>query len=117
MGISTPAIRTVAKAEAAWLRSRDWDLTWISLSVILVALPYITYLIILNLGFVVQPLANLFGASPDSISRNIINAAVALGRGHWPGLLQPFVVADDLLFLGVNSCFAPDNLHHGSIQP
>ena len=61
-----------------WLRSRNWDLTWISLSVVLVAAPYLVYLGLLGLQSVVEPLAGVFGASAESVSRNFINATVAL---------------------------------------
>jgi hypothetical protein len=61
-----------------WLRSRNWDLTFISLSVVLVAVPYLGYLALLNVQTLMTPLANLMGASVDSISRNLVNAVVAL---------------------------------------
>jgi hypothetical protein len=66
------------KAEADWLRNRQWDLTWITLSVVLVATPYLGYLGILSLGGVLQPVAGFFGASVDSLARNLVNAVVSL---------------------------------------
>ena len=78
MSLSTPALRTGSQVEVPWLRSRDWDLTWITLSVVLVATPYLAYLGLLSLQSVIEPLADLFGASMDSMSRNIVNATVAL---------------------------------------
>lgn len=65
-------------AGGLWLRNRRWDLTFITLSVVLVAVPYLAYLALLNIETLTAPLANLMGASPDSISRNLVNAVVAL---------------------------------------
>ncbi len=62
---------------AAWLWSRNWDLIFISLSVVLVAMPYLAYLGLLALEPVLQPIAARFGASVESMSRNLVNAAVA----------------------------------------
>jgi hypothetical protein len=78
MSVSTTRYRVSAGLEAAWLRSRDWDLTWITLSVGLVATPYLAYLGILALESTFQPVADLFGTSMDSLARNIINGVVAL---------------------------------------
>jgi hypothetical protein len=61
-----------------WLRSRNWDLTFITLSVVLVTVPYLAYLALLNIQSLTAPLANMMGASVDSISRNLVNAVVAL---------------------------------------
>lgn len=61
-----------------WLRSRRWDLTFITLSVILVTVPYLAYLLLVRLGPVLHPLANLIGADVESFSRNLVNATVAL---------------------------------------
>jgi hypothetical protein len=63
------------------LRSRSWDLTWITLSVVLVTLPYLIYLSILGLQSALQPAADFFGADIDSLARNIVNAVVALVVG------------------------------------
>ena len=68
-------------AEKAWLHTRDWDLTFISLSVVLVALPYLTYLALLELQPLLGPLAGSFGATADSFSRNLVNGVVALVVG------------------------------------
>lgn len=67
--------------EMVWLHNRQWDLTWITLSVILVATPYLAYLAILSLQSSIQPLAGLFGADVDSMARNSVNALVALVVG------------------------------------
>jgi hypothetical protein len=61
-----------------WLRSRNWDLSFISLSVILVALPYVLYLVLLRLGTALTPVADFLGGNVDSISRNTVNFGVAL---------------------------------------
>jgi hypothetical protein len=65
-------------AYGSWLRSRRWDLTFITLSVILVTVPYLAYLLLLRLGPVLHPVANLIGADVESFSRNLVNATVAL---------------------------------------
>jgi hypothetical protein len=78
MGVSAAAFPARIRTEARWLRSRSWDLTWISLSVVLVAAPYLAYLALLGLQSVIRPLADSFGASPESMSRNLVNAGVAL---------------------------------------
>jgi len=73
---ATPA--ATPKASSHWLRSRRWDLTFITLSVILVTIPYGTYILLLKLSPVLSPVANLIGADMDSFSRNLVNATVAL---------------------------------------
>ncbi len=74
MSVAAPAIQR----RQFWLRDRSWDLTWISLSVVLVAAPYVAYLVIVGLQSVTAPLAETFGATPESFSRNLVNAGVAL---------------------------------------
>lgn len=81
MAVSTPTMGVKSEQEKSWLYSRDWDLTFITLSVVLVAMPYLVYLGLLQLNILIQPLANLLNADPDSISRNIVNAFVALVVG------------------------------------
>jgi hypothetical protein len=61
-----------------WLKDRRWDLTFISLSILLVASPYLLYLVILQLPRVVAPLAGLAGTTADDLSRNAVNLLVAL---------------------------------------
>ncbi|MDZ4768777.1 MAG: hypothetical protein SGJ24_06580 [Chloroflexota bacterium] len=61
-----------------WLRSRNWDLAFISLSVILVPLPYIAYLIM-----------KAFGVE-DNASRNIVNGFVAVAVGG-PHMMSTFL--------------------------
>ena len=78
MAVSTPALQTTTFTPPAWLRSRNWDLTFVSLSVVLVAIPYLSYLGLTRLDPLLGPIAAQFGTSVDSLSRNIINAAVAL---------------------------------------
>ncbi len=78
MSVSTTTYQTSTSETIDWLRNRDWDLTWITLSVGLVATPYLAYLGLLSLESVIQPIANYFGASVESLSRNIVNAVVAL---------------------------------------
>jgi hypothetical protein len=71
---NAPAI----EARTPWLRTRRWDLTFITLSVILVAVPYVSYIILLKLEPVLNPVAGLLGADVESFSRNLVNATVAL---------------------------------------
>jgi hypothetical protein len=78
MSVSTTTFRARAGAEMSWLRSRSWDLIWITLSVVLVTLPYLIYIGILGLQSALQPVADFFGADIDSLARNIVNAVVAL---------------------------------------
>lgn len=78
MGVSAAAFPAGVRTEARWLRNRNWDLLWISLSVVLVAAPYLAYLALMGLQSIIAPLAQSFGATPESISRNLVNAGVAL---------------------------------------
>lgn len=70
--ISTPQ-------ENLWLRDRKWDLLFITLSVVVVPLPYLLYLI----G------RDMFGLS-DDFSRNLINAFVAIAVGG-PHMMSTFL--------------------------
>ena len=76
--MATAAPATTPRAGGGWLRNQRWDLTFITLSVILVAVPYGAYLLLLKLSPVLSPIANLIGADMDSFSRNLVNATVAL---------------------------------------
>jgi hypothetical protein len=81
MAVTTSAFgATTRPVERAWLHSRDWDLTFISLSVVLVAAPYLIYLGLLHPGLdsLLSPIAEKLGASMDSLSRNAVNGIVAL---------------------------------------
>jgi hypothetical protein len=78
MSVSSPAVQTGIRAQTLWLRNRDWDLTWITLSVVLVSTPYLAFLGLLNLQSLLEPLASLLGADVESLSRNLVNASVAL---------------------------------------
>lgn len=62
-----------------WLRSRNWDLTFITLSVIFVPLPYLVYLL----------LKDVFGVA-DDVSRNAVNAFVAIAVGG-PHMMSTFL--------------------------
>jgi hypothetical protein len=68
---SLPSIRHETRNHL-WLRNRNWDLMFITLSVILVPLPYLFYLLGIKLGI------------EDDVSRNIVNGfvAVAVGGPH-----------------------------------
>lgn len=68
-----PAQTISNEQESLWLRNRRWDLLFISMSVILVPLPYLAYLFIRD-----------FFRVDDDTSRNIVNGfvAVAVGGPH-----------------------------------
>jgi hypothetical protein len=78
MAVSTQAVRAKAPADHPWLHSRDWDLTFITLNGVLVAVPYLIYLGLLQLPILLSPIAGILNATEDSVSRNIVNAIVAL---------------------------------------
>jgi len=61
-----------------WLKDRRWDLTFISLSIVLVASPYLVYLGLVQLPGLVGPLAAAAGTTPEDLSRNAVNLLVAL---------------------------------------
>jgi len=64
---SVPRTEAPVKPEGLWLRSRNWDTLFITLSVFLVPLPYLLYLI----G------KDVFGIDKD-IARNAINVGIAI---------------------------------------
>ena len=61
-----------------WLRNRRWDLFFITLSVIVVPLPYLMYLFGVHLGL------------EDDISRNLVNTFVAVAIGG-PHMMSTFL--------------------------
>lgn len=71
--MATSAMRMSRPAFAAdagmWLRSQRWDLTFITLSVILVPIPYLAWLGLNSLGLNID------------LTRNIVNGLVALAVG------------------------------------
>jgi hypothetical protein len=71
MAASTLTLSRTGSTEQAnlWLRTRRWDLTFFTLSVILVPIPYLTWL-----------LFNQFHANPDN-TRNAVNLLVAFAVG------------------------------------
>lgn len=81
MTASAVAFRAGARAEPGWLWNRRWDLTFISLSGVLVAVPYLAYIGLLEIQPLLQPLARIFGGDIESVSRNLVNAIVALVVG------------------------------------
>lgn len=81
MTVGTPALSREVTESRGWLHSRDWDLTFISLSVVLVTVPYLAYVGLLELQPALNPLAARLGTTVDDLSRNIINAVVALAVG------------------------------------
>lgn len=81
MTASAVAFRAGVRAEPGWLWNRRWDLTFISLSGVLVAVPYLAYIGLLEIQPLLQPLARIFGGDIESVSRNLVNAIVALVVG------------------------------------
>ncbi len=84
MGVASasfgPSIaQTKPEQKSLWLRNRNWDLAFLSLSVIFVPLPYILYLIGVHV-FNVQ----------EDVSRNAINAFVAIAVGG-PHMMSTFM--------------------------
>ena len=83
MGVSTAVMgarHALSGQGTSWLRTRNWDLLYVSLSVILVPLPYLLYVAIRDWQ-ILLPLATSFETSIQDVSRQIINAVVALAIG------------------------------------
>lgn len=71
-------------SEGLWLRSRTWDLTFISFSAVLVALPISTYLFANYATSSINALLHAVGISfvwDDDASRNLVNGLIALFIG------------------------------------
>ncbi len=75
---SMSAATSVQTESGLWLRSRNWDLMFITLSVIFVPLPYLIYLLFVR-----------FGVNED-ISRNVVNGFVAIAIGG-PHMMSTFL--------------------------
>src|SRR5215207_5407403 len=73
MGVASASlssqVSSTASSKQLWLHSRNWDLIFITLSVILVPLPYVFYLIGVKLGV------------NEDVSRNVVNGFVAIAVG------------------------------------
>jgi hypothetical protein len=82
MGVASASFpaqgQSAARGSNLWLRSRGWDLAFITFSVILVPLPYLVYLLIRQ-----------FGVS-DDVSRNAVNGFVAIAVGG-PHMMSTFL--------------------------
>lgn len=78
MAVSASTLPTQSTPSRLWLYTRQFDLRFVSLSVILVAAPYTVYLILLNLNGLLGPLAVSLNTTVDDLSRNFVNASVAL---------------------------------------
>ncbi len=76
--LSNTSTAVVEAKPGLWLRDRNWDLAFISLSVILVPLPYIAYLIMMQFGV------------DSNVSRNIVNGFVAIAVGG-PHMMSTFL--------------------------
>ncbi len=71
-------------SEGMWLRSKTWDLTFLSLSAVLVALPILTYLFANEATPSINNLLRTLGISyvwDDDASRNLVNGMIALFIG------------------------------------
>ena len=82
MAIATPALRQDLQVDqdSLWLRSRRWDLIFITFSVIVVPLPYLLYLLLTS---------DILQLEAD-LSRNIINGFVAIAVGG-PHMMSTFL--------------------------
>lgn len=72
----SPAVQPAS--EKLWLRDKRWDLIFITFSVIVVPLPYFFYLIGVQFGIA------------DDVSRNMVNAFVAIAVGG-PHMMSTFL--------------------------
>lgn len=68
----------VKSQESLWLRDKKWDLLFITFSVVVVPLPYVFYLIGVNMGL------------DSDFSRNLINGFVAVAIGG-PHMMSTFL--------------------------
>ncbi len=75
---SMSAATSVQSESGLWLRSRNWDLMFITLSVIFVPLPYLIYLLFVKLGV------------NEDVSRNVVNGFVAIAIGG-PHMMSTFL--------------------------
>jgi hypothetical protein len=80
MGVSAQMLSSRVLPQG-WLVRRDWDLKFISFSAILVPVPYLVYLLFLQLDPLVGPVAEAVGTTVDDLSRNLVNGFVALVVG------------------------------------
>lgn len=81
MAVANASMSGAAPAQSEssfWLRSRNWDLMFITLSVIFVPLPYLVYLLFVQ-----------FNINPD-VSRNVVNGFVAIAIGG-PHMMSTFL--------------------------
>ncbi len=77
VGLSQPTFQKESKT-SLWLRTRKWDLMFITFSVIVVPLPYLLYLLGLQFGMT------------DDVSRNLVNGFVAVAIGG-PHMMSTFL--------------------------
>ena len=77
-GISNSAVVPSETSSGLWLRSRNWDLMFITMSVIFVPLPYLVYLLAVRLGM------------SEDVSRNLVNGFVAIAIGG-PHMMSTFL--------------------------
>jgi hypothetical protein len=81
MSVSAAQLTTsqsTTEQQSMWLRNKKWDLFYITFSVVVVPLPYVFYLLGVNLGL------------DDDVSRNLINAFVAVAIGG-PHMMSTFL--------------------------
>lgn len=81
MGVAAVPLGQGVKSQeraSLWLRSRNWDLLFITLSVVLVPMPYLFYLLGMQLGM------------DSDTSRNLVNGFVAIAIGG-PHMMSTFL--------------------------
>jgi len=91
------SVPTRGSGTGLWLKDRRWDLTFISLSITLVASPYLLYLVLMQLPRLVTPLAAA-GISVDELERRATEeleaieatggAVEAIERGYMQRAIQ-----------------------------
>jgi hypothetical protein len=90
MAVAAPTAPTVERSDTShlWLRTRRWDLMYITFSVIVVPLPYIVYLLLraaMQNGAPASELQNI-----DDFARNLVNVFVGVAVGG-PHMMSTFL--------------------------
>ena len=78
MAVSTATASPQRARSALWLDKPRFDLRFITLSVVLVAAPYTIYLLLLTMEALLAPVTVALGTTAEDLSRNLVNASVAL---------------------------------------
>ncbi len=91
--IASPSLQqqsiAASPASSLWLRNKRWDLIFITLSVVVVPLPYIIYLL-LRAAFTPSTATPEEAMQVDDVARNIVNGFVAIAIGG-PHMMSTFL--------------------------